>query len=111
MVNNTSLDNVDIDEVVREIMIFSYIRSIFNKITKSINKSTNIISYRCLNKLNNFIKVQTEKLVKTKINMIKIITVITAMHRMLAKRRDRELQTRIKEHRNKKLDQFKYSVI
>jgi len=67
MVNNTSLDNVDIDEVVREIMIFSYIRSISNKITKSINIFKNMIGYRCLNKLNKFIKVHKE------INMIKTI--------------------------------------
>jgi len=68
MVNNTSSDNVDTDGVLREIIVFPHIRSISNKIIKSINKSKNMIGYKCLNKLNKFIKFK-----RTKINMIKII--------------------------------------
>jgi len=68
IVNNISSDYVDTDGVLKEIIIvFPYIRPISNKIIKSVNKSKNTISYRCLNKLNKFIKI------KTKSNMIKII--------------------------------------
>jgi len=35
--NNTSSDFVDIDGVVRNLIVFPYIKSISNKITKSIN--------------------------------------------------------------------------
>jgi len=42
-------------------MIFPYIKSISNKIIKLINKSKNMIDYRCLNKLNKFIKVDKDK--------------------------------------------------
>jgi len=35
--NNTSSDFVDMDGVVRNLIVFPYIKSIFNKITKSIN--------------------------------------------------------------------------
>ena len=58
MVNNTSSDYIDTDGILREIMVFPHIRSISNKIIKSINKFKNMIGYRCLNKLNKFIKVQ-----------------------------------------------------
>ena len=61
IVNNTSSDYVDTDGVLREVMVFPYIRSISNKITKSINKSKNMIGYRCLNELNKFIKVHKDK--------------------------------------------------
>ena len=63
MVNNTISDNINMeaDGVLKEIMVFPYIRSISNKITKSINKSKNMIGYRCLNKLNKFIKVHKDK--------------------------------------------------
>ena len=61
IVNNTSSDYVDTDGVLREVMVFPYIRSISNKITKSINKSKNMIGYRCLNKLNKFIKIHKDE--------------------------------------------------
>jgi len=71
-INNTNSDSSDtnrIDRVGKDLMVFSYIRSISNKITNySINKSTNMIGYRCLNKLNKF------KFIKTKINRKKIIS-------------------------------------
>ena len=46
-INNTNSDSSDtnrIDRVGKDLMVFSYIRSISNKITNySINKSTNMI--------------------------------------------------------------------
>ena len=49
MINNNTSSNVgDNDEVLRNLIIFPYIKSISNKIIKSINKFTNMIGYRCL---------------------------------------------------------------
>ena len=66
--NSTNSDSRGTIRAGRSLMIFPYIRFMIKKISKSINKSINLIGYRCLNKLNKFFKIH-----KDKINMKKII--------------------------------------
>ena len=112
MVNNTSSDNIDTDGVLREIIVFPYIRSISNKITKFINKSKNMIGYRCLNELNKFIKVHKDKNQYDNSNNVIYKVNCNNCDASYVGQTKKQLQTRIKEHRNNiKLDQSKYSAI
>ena len=93
-------------------MIFPYIRSISYKITKYINKSKNMIGYKCLNMFNKFIKVHKDKNRHDKNNNITYKVNYNNCNASYVGQTKRQLQTRIKEHSNNiKLDQSKYSVI
>ncbi|KAG5313537.1 MOS1T transposase, partial [Pseudoatta argentina] len=90
-------------------MIFNYI----NKRIYSINKSTNTTGYRCLNKFNKFIKVHKDKNQQKKNNNDVIYKLnCNNCDVSYVGQTKRQLQIRIKEHRNNiKLDQSKHSVI
>ncbi|KYN11463.1 hypothetical protein ALC57_16381 [Trachymyrmex cornetzi] len=57
----TTLDKSINGMKLRQLMVFPYVKTISNKISRSVNKSNNMTGYRCTNKLNRFIKVYKDR--------------------------------------------------
>ncbi|KYN13987.1 hypothetical protein ALC57_13817, partial [Trachymyrmex cornetzi] len=111
--NRKNVVNINNNETrLRQLMVFPHVKSISNKITNVINKADYLIGFRCINKLNKFIKSQKDKdeLVKNN-NVIYKINCDNCNASYVGQTK-RQLQTRIKEHRNNiRLDQSNHSVI
>ncbi|XP_018361286.1 PREDICTED: uncharacterized protein LOC108760014 [Trachymyrmex cornetzi] len=105
-------DKTNDDKELRQLMVIPYVNSISNKVSKSINKANYMIGYRCLNKLNRFIKVQKDKNEQENNNNVIYKIDCKNCEASYVGQTKRQLKTRIKEHKNNfKLDQSKHSVI
>ncbi|KYN14498.1 hypothetical protein ALC57_13304 [Trachymyrmex cornetzi] len=109
---NSVLVKSNNEKEMRVLMVFPYVKSICNKISRSIDKSNNMIGYRCTNKLNRFIKVHKDRNPHEKNNNVIYRLNCNNCDVSYVGQTKRQLQTRIREHRNNiKLDQSKHSVI
>jgi len=107
--NNNIVSNSAND---KKVIVFPYIKRISEMVSSVVSKSDYTIGYRCLNRLNMFVKTHKDKEQTSTNNNV--------IYKILCKNCDasyvgqtkRQLRTRLREHRNNiKLDQSKHSVI
>jgi len=97
----------------KKVIVFPYIKPITEMMTSTINKSQHIIGYRCLNKLNKFIKTHKDREPRSS-NNNKVIYKISCKNCDVTYvgQTKRQLKTRLKEHKNNiRLDHSKHSVV
>jgi len=110
---NDAIDLIDTNcNEKRKIMVLPYVKLLSEFISSNIDKSKANIGFRCLNKLNRFIKVHKDvDHTSFKNNVIYKIN-CNNCDGTYVRQIKRQLRTRIKEHKNNiKLDQSKHSVI
>jgi len=96
----------------KKILVFPYVNPLTKFITSNIDNSKALIGYRCLNKLNQFIKVHKD--IDPPLNRNNVIYKISCKNceATYVGQTKRQLRTRVREHRNNiKQDQSKLSVI
>ena len=98
---------------IKKLFMLSYIPNVSNAITSFINKSAFITGFRCLNRLNPFVKVHKDKLDKfSSQNIVYKINCKNNCEASFVEQTKRQLKTRIKEHKsNIKSDSSTHIVI
>ncbi|XP_018394985.1 PREDICTED: uncharacterized protein LOC108773618 [Cyphomyrmex costatus] len=111
--NNTINDNSNNNNnVKKKYMVLPFIQGITHAVTNMFNKSLYKIGYRCLNKLDMFIKtLKDKKEIASNNNVVYKIPCKNCDITYVGQTK-RKLSTRIKEHmNNKKLEQSRHSVL
>jgi hypothetical protein len=108
--NNT----IDINTTNTNIKYFviPYIESISDKVASAIKRPDTLVGYRCIKKLNNFIKVQKDRNDCPKNSNVIYKLNCNDCDATYVGQTKRQLGTRLKEHKNNiKLDSAKHSVV
>jgi len=96
----------------KKVIVFPYIKPITEMMTSTINKAEHIIGYRCLNKLNQFIKTHKDREPRSSNNNVVYKISCKNCEATYVGQTKRQLKTRIKEHVNNiRLDPSKHSVV
>jgi hypothetical protein len=108
---NCSRDNTD-DEMAKKIIVFPYIRKTSEKAAALIDRSKFIIGLRCINRIDNYIKVHKDKTdYMCKNNTVYKIECNNCNATYVGQTK-RHLKTRINEHmKNRTLDESRHSVV
>jgi hypothetical protein len=110
--NENSQDDTDSEIRAKKIIVFPYIKGISERAAAQVDRSNFIIGLRCLNRLNNHIKVHKDKTEHDYKNNVVYKIECNNCEATYVGQTKRHLKTRINEHmNNKKLDESRHSVI
>jgi hypothetical protein len=96
----------------KKFLVIPYIRNLSKKISASLNKNEFSLGFRCVNKLDKFVKAHKDRNKKTECNNVVYKLKCKDYNASYVGQTKRKLKTRIKEHMNNiKLDTPKLSAI
>jgi len=96
----------------KKVIVFSYIKPITELMTSIINKPNHIIGYRCLNKLNKFVKIHKDKEPRSSNNNVIYKISCKNYDATYVGQTKKQLKTRLREHKNNiRQDHSKLSVV
>ncbi|XP_039311305.1 uncharacterized protein LOC120359071 [Solenopsis invicta] len=111
----TEANLIDVSDTIverKKYLVFPYLKDVSEKISTSLNKDIIRLGFRCLNKLDKFIKAHKDKNIKTECNNVVYKLNCNDCNASYVGQTKRKLKTRIKEHVNNiKLETAKISVI
>ncbi|XP_039312235.1 uncharacterized protein LOC120359297 [Solenopsis invicta] len=113
---NSGVQNlIDVSDSIverKKYLVFPYLKDVSEKISTSLNKDIIRLGFRCLNKLDKFIKAHKDKNIKTECNNVVYKLNCNDCNASYVGQTKRKLKTRIKEHVNNiKFETAKISVI
>jgi len=110
--NFSDKNDTALSDESKNIIVFPYVRNISESITTAFDKSHYIVGYRCLNKLNQYIKVHKDKNNRKNISNVIYKICCKDCDATYIGQTKRQLGTRVKEHRNNiRMDPSKHSVV
>jgi hypothetical protein len=110
--NNEVLRDENTEITEKKLMVMPYIRNITETIASTINKNEFMIGFRCLNKLDRFIKTHKDRNAPNCNNNVIYKVSCNDCNASYVGQTKRKLKTRLKEHKNNiRLNSSKHSVI